>query len=86
LSSSLLRLFVNVAWFFEPVSPRFVSFWVRRRLRDWKNRGLIDRYSVKTKRAGKFHYKVSVDLDLTPEQVDWVLRDALVRIAKRVGR
>jgi len=47
---------------------------------------LIDDYRVKTKRIGKFHYKVEVDLDLTSKQADWMLRDALVRIVKRVRR
>ena len=86
MSSSLLHLFVRVAFFFEPVSPRFMSFWLRRRLRGWKDGGLIDDYRVKTKRIGKFHYKVEVDLDLTSKQADWMLRDALVRIVKRVRR
>jgi hypothetical protein len=63
-----------------------MSFWLRRRLRGWKDRGLIDDYRVKTKRIGKFHYKVEVDLDLTSKQADWMLRDALVRIVKRVRR
>jgi hypothetical protein len=47
---------------------------------------LIDDYRVKTKRIGKFHYKVEVDLDLTSKEADWILRDALVRIVKRVRR
>jgi hypothetical protein len=72
--------------FFEPISPRFVSFWLRRRLRKWKDRGLIDDFKVKTRRISKFHYKIEVDLDLRPQQANYVLSDLLIRIVKRVRR
>jgi hypothetical protein len=68
------------------MSPRFISFWVRRRLEDWKNRGLIDDYKVKTRRIGRFHYKIEVDLDLKQQQTTWILRDTLVRMFKRIWR
>ena len=86
MSSTLIPLLARFALFFEPISPRFVSFWLRRRLRKWKNRGLIDDYKVKTRRISKFHYKIEVDLDLTSQQADYVLSDMLIRIVKRVRR
>jgi hypothetical protein len=85
-ASDYLPLLARFALFFEPISPRFVSFWLRRRLRKWKNRGLIDDYKVKTRRISKFHYKIEVDLDLRQQQADYILSDVLSRMVKRVRR
>jgi len=86
LSSRLLSLFARFALLFEPISPPFISFWLQRRLRNWKSRGLVDDYRVSTTRSGKFHYKIEVDLDLNSRQAKWVLADILVRLLKRLGR
>jgi len=55
---------------------------LRRKLKEWKRKGVIDGYKVKTKRVGKFHYRIDVDLDFTPQQANWILRDTLIRIFK----
>ena len=86
MSSNLLRVFVRFALFFEPISPRFISFWLRRRLKDWKDKGLISDYKVTTERTGKFHYKILLDLELSEQQVEWVLDDTLLRIFGGFGR
>lgn len=86
LSSNLLRLFARFALFFEPISPRFISFWLGRRLENWKNSRLIGDYKVNTRRTGKFHYKIEVDLELSPQQADWILRDTLIRILRGFRR
>ena len=65
LSRRLPSLLTEFILLFEPISPRFVSFLVGRKLKEWKNKGLIDGYKAKTKRIGKFHYKIYLDLDLT---------------------
>jgi hypothetical protein len=86
LSSNLLRLFARFALFFEPISPRFVSFWLRRRLKKWKSRGLIDAYRVNTRRVGKFHYRIILDLELNRRQAERI-KDELMRIIfGRFGR
>lgn len=72
-------------FFAEPISPRFISFWLRRRLGNWKQEGLIDDYRVKTRRLGKFHFTVQVDLELRQKQVDWIGSDVLTRIFRRRG-
>ena len=81
--SSLLARFILI---FEPISPRFVSFLVGRKIKEWKNKGLIDQYKTKTKRIGKFHYKIYFDVDLTPEQASRILRDPLIQALKRIRR
>lgn len=86
LSRSFRSLLVEFILLFEPISPRFVSFLVGRRLKEWKNKGLIDDYEAKTKRIGKFHYKIYLDLDLTPEQASRILRGTLIQALKRIRR
>ena len=42
MSSNRLPLLIRFALLLEPISPSFVSFWLRRKLKSWKNKGLID--------------------------------------------
>ena len=74
MSSRFFSFLVRVAFIFEPVSPRFFSFLLGRKLKEWKNKRLIDDYNTKTERIGKFHYKIDMDLDLTQEQAKSILR------------
>jgi hypothetical protein len=53
---------------FEPLAPQAISYYMRRRLSEWKQQGLISGYETRTRRLGKFHYKIEVDLDLTAKQ------------------
>ena len=78
--------FARFVLFFEPISPRFISFWLRRRLKEWKRKGFIDSYRIKTQRIGKFHYRIDIDLDLMPRQASSMLEDTLIRILRRIGR
>ena len=86
LPKSFSSLLVRFILLFEPISPRFVSFVVGRKLKEWKKKGLIDYYKTKTKRIGKFHYKIYLDLGLTPEQASRILRDPLIQALKRIRR
>lgn len=81
--SSILAALIPV---FEPISPRFISFLLRRKLKEWKNVGLIDGYRTRTKRIGKLHHRIYLDLDLTLEQANRILRDMLIRVSKRIRR
>jgi len=60
---------------FEPLMPRYISANVRKRLKSLKQQGVILDYKAKTRRIGKLHYKIAVDVDLTPEQAKRILRD-----------
>lgn len=77
MSSILYSVFARFMLFLEPISPRFVSFLIRRRLNVWKQEGLIDDFRIQTERVGKFHYKVMVDLEFTSIQVHHAMADAL---------
>jgi hypothetical protein len=59
---------------------------LRRELRKWKRIGLIDDYRTKTRTIGKLHYKIEIDVDLTPQQTRWIMRQALIRVLRRLRR
>ena len=78
MSSRFYSLLVRFAFVLEPISPRFVSFLLGKKLKEWKNKQLISGYKTKTKRIGKFHYKIDMDLDLTSEQARSILQRLIV--------
>jgi len=71
----LTRFLVRVAFFFEPLTPELISYYVRGRLKKWKRQELILNYKTRTKRIGKFHYKTWVDIDLSSDQTAYFLED-----------
>jgi len=79
---------VRAAFVFEPLAPRAISYYLTRRLKELKKRGLISEFETKIRRLGKFHYKIEVDLDLTSKQAHYVLDDFLpnqLKSVKEVG-
>jgi len=72
MSESLIDFFMRAFFVFEPLveplAPPFISFFLRRRMKEWREEGLFDDYEVKTKRMKRLHYKVDIDLDLTHGQ------------------
>ena len=64
----LMPVFIKFFPVFEPLTPTFLSFFIKRKLGEWKNQGLITDYEARSRRLGKYHYKVAVDLELTKEQ------------------
>ena len=77
---------LRVAFFFEPLAPSAISYYLRRRLNEWKREGLISEYKTRTRRLGKFHYKIEVDLDLNSRQAIHVLNDLLPNQMKGLRR
>jgi hypothetical protein len=89
MSSAGERVFRRLIEFilvFEPLAPRAISYYITRRLGEWKQQGLISGYEARTQRLGKFHYKIEVDLDLTPKQTLYVLGDLFPNKLKSVRR
>ncbi len=67
----------------EPLAPSFVSYYLGRYLEKWKNQGLIIDYTLNSRRLGKLHYKVVVDLDLTPKQARELMIKNVSQLLKR---
>jgi hypothetical protein len=86
LSQRFFSLMVKVAFVFEPLAPRVISYYLTQRLKEWKKQGLISEFKTKTRRLGKFHYKIEVDLDVTSKQAFHVLDDLLPNQLRSVRR
>jgi len=79
-------LLIRLSFVFEPLTPRFVSFFLKRRLREWKDKGLINDYETMSERIGKFHYKIDVNFVLTREQARNILCDFVVKGLRKEER
>jgi DNA-nicking Smr family endonuclease len=77
VSERLFSLLLKAAFIFEPLAPRAISYYLTRRMREWKRQGLISEYKTRTRRLGKFHYKIEVDLGLTSKQAHTLLVELL---------
>jgi hypothetical protein len=86
VSDRLFSIFLRVAFVFEPLAPRAISYLLTRRLNELKNRGEISDYKTRTSRLGRFHYKVEIDLEVTGKQAFHVLDDLLPDRLKLLGR
>ena len=82
----LVNVLLSFALKLEPLAPPAISFYISRRLDELKTRGMLLDYKTNTKRLGRFHYKIEVDLDLTPRQVDNVIDGMLPEQFKRLRR
>ena len=86
VSERLFSVFLRFAFYFEPFAPPAISFYISRRLDELHERGLISGYKARTKRLGKFHYRVDMDLDVTAQQALYVIDDLLPSQLKRLRR
>jgi hypothetical protein len=82
----LTGLLLRVAFAFEPLAPTAISFYLGRRLNELKDEGLISGYKSRTRRLGKFHYRIEIDLEVTSRQALHLLNDLLPNQLKGVGR
>lgn len=60
LASRLFRFALG----FERMYPQYMGFYVRRLLRRYKERGLIEDYRVRLTRKKKYHYLIELELFL----------------------
>ena len=67
------RLFLRGAFVFEPAAPRLISYYVVQTLKKWKQQNLLLDYKTRTRRLGKFHYKMQIDVDLNSNQTAYIL-------------
>jgi hypothetical protein len=86
ISQRFFSLMVKAAFIFEPLAPRVILYYLTQRLKEWKKQGLISEFETKTRRLGKFHYKIEVYLDVTSKQALHVLDDLLPNQLKSVRR
>jgi len=68
LLESTLRVLLRVVFVFEPLAPAAITILMNQQLHKFKNAGAVKGYKTKTKRLGKYHYRIELDLDLTGMQ------------------
>ena len=68
LIGSVIRVLLRVAFVFEPLAPRAITVLMNQQLHRFKEAGAIGNYKTHTKRLGKYHYRIEIDLDLTGMQ------------------
>ena len=75
ISESAVSVFAKIGFRFEFFFPQFIGFFIGRKLKDYKEKGLLDDYRVKAKRRGKYHYLFDLDLFLKIEkggEIKWL--------------
>jgi hypothetical protein len=77
---------LRAAFFFEPLAPPAISYFLKRKLKEYKEQGLISEFKTKIRRLGKFHYRIEIDFDLTEKQAQYVLDDLLPNQLKNARR
>jgi hypothetical protein len=73
LVGSAVRVLIKVAFVFEPLAPTAITVLMNQQLHRFKESGAISNYKARTKRLGKYHYRISLDLDLTGMQAAHLL-------------
>ena len=76
----LFKLALRFSNVIEPFARFGISYYVRRQLRIYKERGLIEAYRTKVQRLGKWHYRVDMTLDLTSSQTNRLVRQMVKRL------
>jgi len=68
LIESSLRVLLRAVFILEPLAPTAITLLTNRQMSRFKNRGAIGKYKTVTKRSGRFHYCIQIELDLTGPQ------------------
>jgi hypothetical protein len=86
LVSSVVRVMLKVAFRFEPLAPTAISLLLYQQLHRYREEGIISNYKSHTKRLGKYHYRIEVDLDVTDRQALHLLANVFPKQFRRYGR
>ena len=86
LIESGIRVLLRVVFVFEPLAPTAITILMNQQLHRFREAGTIGDYKTKTKRLGKFHYRIQVDLDLTGMQAIHLLANLFPKQLSRFRR
>src|SRR5208337_2980998 len=86
LIESAVRVILRVIFVFEPLAPTAITILMNQQLHRFKEAGAIGDYKTKTKRLGKFHYRIEIDLDLTGMQATHLLANLFPKQLSRFRR
>ncbi|MFA5572248.1 MAG: hypothetical protein GX799_02945 [Crenarchaeota archaeon] len=83
---SATRVLLRVALAFEPLAPTAITVLMNQQLHRYKEGGIVNNYKTNTKRLGKYHYRIEVDLDLTNMQTYHLLGNIFPQQLSKFGR
>ena len=83
---SAVRVLLRVAFVFEPLAPTAITVLMNQQLHRFKELGAIGNYKTKTKRLGKYHYRIELNLDVTGMQAIHLLSNLFPRQLNRFRR
>ena len=86
LIDSAIRVLLRVVFIFEPLAPTAITVLMNQQLHRFKEAGAIGDYKTHTKRLGKFHYRIEIDLDLTGMQAIHLLGNLFPKQLSRFRR
>jgi hypothetical protein len=86
LVGASVRVLMRVAFVFEPLAPTAITVLMNQQLHRFKEAGAIGDYKTHTKRLGKYHYKIVMDLDLTGRQALHLLGNLFPKQLSRFRR
>jgi hypothetical protein len=86
LIGSSMRVLLRVIFVFEPLAPTAITVLMNQQLHRFKEAGAIGDYKTKTKRLGKYHYRIIIDLALTGKQVVHLLANIFPKQLRRFRR
>lgn len=86
LIDSAIRVLLRVAFTFEPLASTAITVLMNQQLHRFKEGGLIGDYKTHTKRLGKFHYRIEINLDLTGMQAVHLLTNLFPKQLSRFRR
>jgi hypothetical protein len=86
LMESAIRVLLKLAFAFEPLAPTAITVLVNQQLHRYREGGAIEGYKTHTKRLGKFHYRLDIDLDVTGMQAVHLLGNVFPNRFKNLRR
>jgi hypothetical protein len=81
-----VRALLRVVFVFEPLAPTAITVLMNQQLHRFKEAGTIGNYKTKTKRLGKLHYRIEINLDLTGMQAIHLLGNLFPKQLSRFRR
>ena len=86
LVSSGTRFLLEVAFRFEPLAPTAITVFMNQQLNRYKEGRIMGNYKTHTKRLGKYHYRIELDMDLTGMQATHLLANLFSKQLSRFRR
>jgi len=83
---SAVRVLLRIALAFEPLAPAAITVLLNQQLHRYKEGGKVGGYKTHTKRLGRHHYRIEIELVLTRMQAYHLLANIFPKQLSRFRR